>query len=348
MERGSDMNILVTGNNGYIGSMLTKLLLEKGYGVTGLDTDYYRGCEFNSFHYPQLKQINKDIRAVTKKDLENIDAVIHLAALSNDPLGELDVKLTYEINYEATVKLANLAKESGIRRFIYASTCSMYGIAGEEAVAEDFPLAPVTAYAISKVKSEEALSKMADDNFSPVFLRASTAYGIAPMLRCDLVVNNLVGWAYTTGKIRIMSDGTPWRPAIHVEDLGLAYIACLECQIEIVHNQAFNVGQDKENYQIRDMANVVKRVVPGCEVEYTHEHGSDSRTYKVSFDKISKELKGFAPRWDLEKGVWQLYKAYKAHGLTFDEFTGNKFIRLNQLKGLIQQKTVDEKLFWRA
>jgi nucleoside-diphosphate-sugar epimerase len=348
MERGSNMNILITGNNGYIGSMLTKLLLEKGHGVTGLDTNYYRGCEFNSFHYPQLRQINKDIRALTKKDLKNIDAVIHLAALSNDPLGELDVKLTYEINFEATVKLANLAKESGIRRFIYASTCSMYGIAGEEAVTEDSPLAPVTAYAISKVKSEEALSKMAGDNFSPVFLRASTAYGIAPMLRCDLVVNNLVGWAYTTGKIRIMSDGTPWRPAIHVEDLGLAYIACLECQIEIVHNQAFNVGQNKENYQIRDMAGVVKRVVPGCEVEYTYEHGSDSRTYRVSFDKISKELKGFSPRWDVAKGVLQLYEAYKAHGLTLDEFTGNKYIRLNQLKGLIQNKTIDEKLFWRA
>jgi nucleoside-diphosphate-sugar epimerase len=348
MEGASDMNILVTGNNGYIGSMLTNLLLEKGYGVTGLDTNYYLGCEFNSLNYPQLKQINKDIRAVTKKDLENIDAVIHLAALSNDPLGELDVKLTYEINYEATVKLANLAKASGIRRFIYASSCSMYGIAGTESVTEDSPLAPVTSYAISKVKSEEALSKMADDDFSPVFLRASTAYGIAPMLRCDLVVNNLVGWAYTTGKIRIMSDGTPWRPAIHVEDLGRAYIACVECQNEIVHNQAFNVGQNRENYQIKEMADIVKRIVPGCEVEYTYEHGSDSRTYKVSFDKISKKLKGFSPRWDVEKGVRQLYEAYKTHGLTIAEFNGNKYIRLNKLKELMQKKTIDDKLFWSA
>lgn len=343
------MKVLVTGNNGYIGSMLTRLLLEKGYQVTGLDTNYYSGCELNSFHYPQINQINKDIRAVSKGDLENIDAIIHLAALSNDPLGAFDAKLTDEINYQATVKIANLAKELRIRRFIYASSCSMYGIAGEDAVTEDSPLAPVTAYAVSKVKSEEALSEMADDDFSPVFLRPGTAYGIAPMLRCDIVLNNLVGWAYTTGKIRIMSDGTPWRPTIHVEDLSHAYIACLESPIEIIHNEAFNVGQNKENYQIRDMANVVKKVVPGCEVEYTYEHGSDSRTYKVSFDKISARLKGFfAPEWDIEKGVRQLYEAYKAHGLTYEEFTGNKYIRLNRLKRLVQQKAIDENLFWRG
>ncbi len=304
------MKVLVTGNNGYIGSRLTQLLLEKGYQVTGLDTNYYRGCEFNKFHL-EVNQINKDIRTVSKRDLENIDAIIHLAALSNDPLGALDASLTDEINYQATVKIANLAKELVIRRFIYASSCSMYGIAGEDAVTEDSPLAPVTAYAISKVKSEKALSKMADDSFSPVFLRPGTAYGIAPMLRCDLVVNNLAGWAYTTGKIRIMSDGTPWSPTIHVEDLCQAYITCLECPIEIIHNEAFNLGQNKENYQIRDMANVVKRIIPGCEVEYTYEHGSDSRTYKVSFDKISTKLKDlFQPKWDIEKGMRQLYEAY--------------------------------------
>ncbi|MFC1941143.1 NAD-dependent epimerase/dehydratase family protein [Chloroflexota bacterium] len=343
------MNVLVTGNKGYIGSMLAQLLLDKSYQVTGLDTNYYRGCEFNTFHYPGVKQINKDIRAVSERDLENINAIIHLSALSNDPLGSFNPELTYEINYQATVKLANLAKGSGIKRFIYASSCSMYGIAGEDVVTEDYPLAPVTAYAISKAKSEEALSKMADDNFSPVFLRASTAYGIAPMLRCDLVVNNLVGWSYTTGTIRIMSDGTPWRPTIHVEDLGKAYIACLDAPIEIIHNEVFNVGQNQENYQIRDIASVVKRIVPGCEIEYTYEHGPDSRTYKVSFDKISTRLKGFfAPEWDIEKGVRQLYEAYKAHGLTYEEFTGNKYIRLTQLKRLVQQKTIDEKLFWRG
>ena len=343
------MNVLVTGNNGYIGSMLTPLLLSKDHRVVGLDTNYYGGCQFNGFSYPKLKQITKDIRAVSKGDLENIDAVIHLAALSNDPLGAFDAKLTDDINYLATVKLAKLAKEAGIRRFIYASSCSMYGIAGQDVVTEDSPLSPVTEYAISKVKSEEALSRMADGSFSPVFLRASTAYGVAPMLRCDLVVNNLTGWAYTTGKIRIMSDGTPWRPTIHVEDLARAYIACLECPIELIHNEPFNVGQNKENYRIKDMADVIKKIVPGCEVEYTYEHGSDSRTYRVNFDKISTRLKQFfKPEWDIEKGVRQLYEAYKAHGLTLEEFTGNKYIRLNQLKILVDKKAIDEKLFWRG
>jgi len=343
------MNVLVTGNNGYIGSVLTGLLLEKGYQVTGFDTNYYKGCEFNEFHYPQINQINKDIRAVSKRDLENIDAIIHLAALSNDPLGTFNTGLTDEINYQATVKIASLAKESGIRRFIYASSCSIYGIAGEDELTEDSPLAPVTAYAASKLKSEKALSQMADDDFSPVFLRPSTAYGIAPMLRCDLVVNNLVGWACTTGKIRIMSDGTPWRPAVHVEDLSQAFIACLESPIEITHNQAFNIGQNKENYQIRDMANVVKKVVPGCEVEYTGEHGSYSRTYKVNFDRVSTKLKDFFhPKWDIERGVIQLYEAYKSHGLTAEEFMGNKYIRLNQLKRLLKQKAIDDNLFWRG
>jgi nucleoside-diphosphate-sugar epimerase len=323
--------------------------LKRGYSVTGLDTNYYLGCEFDEFSYPQLKQISKDIRNIAKEDLDGVDAVIHLAALSNDPLGAFDARLTDDINYLTTVRLANLAKEAGIKRFIYASSCSMYGIAGEEAVREDSPLAPVTEYAISKVKSEEALRKMADDGFSPVYLRASTAYGIAPLLRCDLVVNNLTGWAYTTGKVRIMSDGSPWRPTVHVEDLGRAYIACLEAPVEIVHNQAFNVGQNKENYQIRDMAEVVKSIVPGCEVEYTYEHGSDSRTYRVSFDKISTVLKDyFRPQWDIERGVRQLYEAYKAHGLTEEEFTGNRYIRLNQLKKLVEQNRLDNDLFWRG
>ncbi|MEE8413313.1 MAG: SDR family oxidoreductase [Dehalococcoidales bacterium] len=343
------MNVLLTGNNGYIGSMLTGLLLEKGYQVTGLDTSYYLGCEFSESDYPQLKQIDKDVRRVGKEDLDGVEAIIHLAALSNDPLGAFDARLTNDINYLATVRLANLAKEAGVRRFLYASSCSMYGIAGEDAVTEDSPLSPVTEYAISKVKSEEALSEMANASFSPVFLRASTAYGVAPLLRCDLVINNLTGWAYTTGKIRIMSDGTPWRPTVHVEDLGRAYIACLEAPVEAIHNQAFNVGQNRENYQIKDMAEVVKSIVPDCEIEYTYEHGSDSRTYKVSFDKITTRLQGyFNPQWDIEKGVGQLYEAYKAHGLTLEEFTGNRYIRLNQLKILVNEQKLDSDLFWRG
>lgn len=341
------MNILVTGNNGYIGSILTELLLRKGYDVTGFDTNYFKECEFNKFHF-EIKQINKDIRNVSMEDLKNVDAIIHLAALSNDPLGEFNFELTYDINYHATLKLASLAKKLGIIRFLYASSCSMYGIANKEEVTEESTLAPITAYAISKVKSEKALSNMADSKFSPVFLRPATAYGIAPMLRCDIVLNNLVGWAYTTGKIHIMSDGTPWRPAIHVEDLANAFIACLEAPIEVVHNEAFNIGQEKENYQIRNMADIVKKIIPNCEIEYTYEHGSDSRTYKVNFDKISTKLKGyFFPKWNAEKGVVQLYNAFKKHGLTYKEFIGTKYIRINRLKKLVKNKKINKNLFWK-
>jgi nucleoside-diphosphate-sugar epimerase len=255
--------------------------------------------------------------------------------------------LTEDINFKASLRLANLAKEMGIKRFILASSCSMYGIAGQEPVSENYPSAPVTAYAISKVKAEEAISKLAAENFSPTFLRFSTAYGVSPRLRCDLVVNNLTGWAFTTGKIKIMSDGSPWRPAIHVEDFGNAFIACLEAPVNLIHNEVFNVGQNIENYQIRDIANTVKEIIPGCEMEYTHEHGSDSRTYKVSFDKISIVLKDyFKPKWTVREGVKQLYEAFKAHGLTQEEFTGNKYIRLNNLKKLLEEKRIDDNLFW--
>jgi len=341
------MRILVTGNQGYIGTTLTRLLLEKGFEVVGLDADYYQGCEFNDFSFG-ISQIKKDIREVSKEDLEGMDAIIHLAALSNDPLGEFHPKFTDEINFRATIKLAGLAKEMGIKRFIYASSCSIYGVAGEEPVSEESPLAPVTAYAVSKVNSEKALSEMADENFSPVFLRPGTAYGVSPMLRCDLVVNNLTGYAFTTGKIKIMSDGTPWRPVIHIEDFCRGFIACLEAPIELVHNEAFNLSQNSENYQVRDIAAAVKKIIPGCEIEYTGEHGPDSRTYKVNFDKINTVLKDyFQPKWTLEEGIQQLYGAFKIHNLTLEEFIGNKYIRLNQLKKLVNEKKLNENLYWK-
>lgn len=340
------MRVLVTGNRGYIGAVLTELLLTKGYGVVGYDTDYYEDWEPIKSS-KDIKQIKKDIRQVSENDLENIDAIVHLAALSNDPLGDLDPKLTDEINFRATVKLANLSKEVGIKRFIFASSCSMYGIAGTKTITEDAPLEPLTPYAVSKTNSEQALSKIADNNFSPVFLRPGTAYGPSPRLRCDLVVNNLTGWAYTTGKIKIMSDGTPWRPVIHIDDLCQAFIACLEAPIEIVQNEAFNLGQNEENYQIRDIANVIKEIIPGSEIEYTHQHGPDSRSYKVSFDKINSKLKDFFhPKWKLKQGVIQLYDTFKSHGLTYEEFTGNKYIRINRLKELIEKKKLNQDLFW--
>lgn len=341
------MKILVTGNNGYIGNVLTKILLEKRYEVVGLDTDYYKECLLCQPGF-EVRQLKKDTRKIEKSDLENIDAVVHLAALSNDPLGEFDPKLTEEINFHATIKLATLAKELGIKRFIYASSCSMYGIAGNEAVTEDSPFAPVTTYAISKVNSEKTLSEMADKVFSPVFLRPGTAYGVSPRLRLDLVVNNLTAWAYTTGKIKIMSDGTPWRPVIHIEDFCQGFIACLEAPTELIHNQAFNLGQNKENYQIRDLANIIKEIMPECEIEYTFEHGLDSRTYKVSFDKINQKLGNFfRPKWTVKEGVKQLLSAFKSYGLTSEEFTGNKYIRINHLKKLVVEKKLDENLFWK-
>ncbi|MDO8435800.1 MAG: NAD(P)-dependent oxidoreductase [bacterium] len=359
------MKILVTGNQGYIGTTLTRLLLEKGYEVLGFDADYYNGCGFveedkfsspaslslreNSLSEfsPAIKQIKKDIRNISKDDLEGVEALIHLAALSNDPLSVFVPQLTNEINFRATVRMANLSKEMGIKRFLYASSCSMYGIAGKEAMMENSPLAPITAYAISKTDSERELTKMADDNFSPVFLRPGTAYGVSPMLRCDLVVNNLTGWAFTTGKIKIMSDGTPWRPIIHVEDFCRGFIACLEAPIELVHNQAFNLSQSSENYQIKDIADAIKEIIPGSVVEYTGEHGADSRTYRVNFDKISTVLKDFfKPTWNLKEGVKQLYEAFKSHNLTLEEFTGNKYVRINQLKKLISEKKLDDNLYW--
>lgn len=352
------MNILVTGNQGYIGSIMTKMLLDKGYQATGFDTGFYNGCNFSSkadktnlLYFGEcsfgINQIKKDIRDISLENLEGIDAIIHLSGLSNDPLSIFVPQLTDEINFQATVRLAKLAKEKGIKRFIFASSCSMYGIAEDEPVSEESSLAPVTAYAVSKADSEKALSEMADEKFSPIFLRPGTAYGISPMLRCDLVVNNLTGWAFTTGKIKIMSDGTPWRPVIHVEDFCRGFIACLEAPIELVHNQAFNLSQNSENYQIREIAEAVKEVVPGCEIKYTGEHGADSRTYKVSFDKISTVLKDyFKPAWNLKKGVKQIYEAFKEHGLTQEEFIGHKYVRLNQLKKLIAEKKINENLFW--
>jgi nucleoside-diphosphate-sugar epimerase len=341
------MNVLVTGNNGYIGSMLCDLLQKKGHSVIGFDTNYYEKCEFESSRN-SLHQIIGDIRTISKHDLINVDSIIHLAALSNDPLGAFNPELTSEINYAATVRFAKLAKEMGICRFLYASSCSLYGVSGDQALTENVPFSPITAYAISKAKSEEGLSKLADNLFSPVYLRAATVYGIAPLLRTDIVLNNLVGWAFTTGKIKIMSDGTPWRPAVHVEDVSKAYIACLEAPLDLIHNEAFNVGQNKENYQIKTMANVVKKIVPGCEIEYTGMHGKDSRTYIVNFDKISTILaEYFKPTWDIEKGTRQLYEAYKAHGLTYEDFVGSKYIRIKRLKELVDQKLLDSNLSWK-
>lgn len=339
--------ILVTGNTGYIGMKITKFLQEHSYKVIGLDSNYYEKCKFYSSNFYPFKQIVKDIRDISERDLEGVTAVIHLAALSNDPLGEINPSLTHQINYIASVKLAKLAKRQGIQRYIFSSSCSLYGIAPDDKpLTEEGRLNPITAYAKTKVETEEKISKLADDNFHPVFMRNATVYGISPTLRLDLVVNNLVAWAYLTGKVAILSDGTPWRPIIHVEDLCNAFLVALEAPIEKIHNQAFNVGINEENYQIKDIANQVEKIVPDSFVEILNKTGADERTYRVDFSKLKDALPQFKPTWNLRKGIEEVYHAYKNFGLTQKDFESPKYFRLRWIRYLIENNKLDHKLKW--
>jgi len=341
------MRVLVTGNKGYIGAVLCGKLLQEGFEVVGLDTGFYIGCNLFEPEY-NIKQIFKDVRSVGKEDLLGFDAVIHLAALSNDPIGALNPQLTADINYLASARLAEIAKEAGVKKFIFSSSCSVYGIAGDEMIDEVGMVSPATAYARSKVESEEKIAELADEVFSPVFLRNATVYGVSSMLRVDLVVNNLATWAYTTGKIQIMSDGSPWRPLIHIQDICGAFMAVLKAPRKLIHNQIFHVGQNSENYRVRDVADAVKKVMPECDIEYTGEHGADTRTYKVNFTKIVKILGDyFHPTWDIEKGIRELLEAYRASNFSLTDFQSEKFTRLKRIKKLLNESKVDEYLFWR-
>ena len=340
--------VLVTGYNGFIGSLLVKLLKEKGYSVVGLDTTYF-GPECELFHRDTeggIEVIRKDMRQLSETDVEGIDAVCHLAALSNDTLGKIDPELTYDINYRASVELARLSRRAGVPRFIYSSSCSLYGKAGDEALTETAEWSPITAYAKSKVKTELELMPMGDDNFCVTSLRNSTAYGISPKLRLDLVVNDLVGWAVVTRQIKILSDGTPWRPLVHAEDIARAFIAVIEAPAENVNKQAFNVGIDSENFQVRDIARMVGEVIPGCEVVITGEHGSDSRSYRVDFGKIKRMLPGFKPQWTLRKGIEEVYEAYQRYKMTEEKFMGRYFVRLRQIQYLMDSGKVTKELYW--
>lgn len=340
--------ILVTGNTGYIGPVMTKLLKQHSYEVEGLDTKYFEGCEFFPPENLPTKQIIKDIRDVNEQDLKGITSIIHLAGLSNDPLGEINPTLTPEINYVASINLAKLAKKIGIKRFIFASSCSLYGIASNnKPLTEEGKLNPITAYAKAKAMVEEEVSKLADDNFHPVFMRNSTVYGLSPNLRLDLVVNNLVAGAYLTGKVTVLSDGTPWRPIIHVEDFCRAFIAVLEAPFEKIHNQAFNVGINEENYQVIDIANTVAEIVPDCHVEVLNKTGSDERTYCVDFSKISKTLFNFKPSWNLRKGVRELYNTFKDLGLTLEDLQTSKYFRVRKINELMENESVDKDLRWK-
>ncbi len=340
------MKVLVTGHAGYIGAVLVPMLLDSRHEVTGLDTEFFAGCDF-SVKKPDVPTVRKDLRGVTTADFKGFDAVIHLAALSNDPLSDLNPECTYEINHRASVRVAELAKAAGVTRFLFSSSCSLYGLAsGMDFLTEEASFNPVTPYGESKVLVEKDVSRLADDHFSPVYLRNSTAYGVSPRLRADLVVNNLVGFAYTTGEVLIASDGTPWRPLVHVEDICRAFLAALDAPRELIHNQAFNVGQTKENYQIRDVASMVESVVPGSRVKYAEGGGPDLRCYRVNCDKIARILPGFRPQWNVRRGIEQLYNAYKEHGLTVDEFTGERYTRIKHLKSLLASCRLDSTLHW--
>ena len=342
------MKVLLTGHHGYLGSVMTPFLVAQGHEVTGLDTYYYEGCTLGDEKPPIVPELRVDMRDVTARDLKGFDAVAHLAALCNDPLGDLNANWTYDINHTATIKLAQVARDAGVSRFLYASSCSMYGAASpDEILTEEAPLKPLTPYAISKVRAEEDLLKMADGDFSPVFLRNATAYGASPRLRADIVLNNLVCWAHTTGKVKIASDGTPWRPIVHAEDIARAFAASLVAPRDAIHAQALNVGVASENYQVRDLASIVEKTVPNCSIEYTGQSGPDPRNYRVDFKKITKMLPGFRPAWNATRGAQQIYDAVKSVGLTLDQFQSKRFIRLGQLKYLLDEHLLDDTLRWR-
>jgi nucleoside-diphosphate-sugar epimerase len=339
------MRVLVTGHLGYIGTAMIPMLLAEGFDVVGLDSDLYRDCTFGD-GLRGVRELRKDIRDVEASDLEGFDAVIHLAGLSNDPLGDLNPALTYEINHVASVRLAQLAKDVGVHRFIFSSSCSNYGAGGENLLNEESAFNPVTPYGISKVLVERDVAKLADSDFSPTFLRNATAYGVSPRLRFDLVLNNLVAWAFATGRVHIKSDGTPWRPIVHIEDISRAFIAVLHAPRELVHNEAFNVGRNDDNYRIRELAGIVRETVPGCEIEYAKDAGPDKRCYRVDCSKLTRTFPDFKPQWNARRGAQELYYTYKRLGLRLEDFEGPKYKRIDHIKYLMSNGRLDQSLRW--
>jgi nucleoside-diphosphate-sugar epimerase len=340
------MKVLVTGHQGYIGSVMVPMLLEAGHEVVGLDAGLYEACSFED-RRREVAGVRLDIRDVGLRHLEDVEAVVHLAALSNDPLGDLDPQLTYDINHAASVRLALASRQAGVERFLFASSCSLYGASGSDApLTEEAPLNPVTPYGEAKILAERDISDLSTTSFSPVFFRNATAYGVSPGLRVDIMVNNLVGYAVTTGEVFIKSDGAPWRPLVHVEDICLAFVAALAVDRQRTHNHAFNVGLSEENFRVRDVADMVQAVVPGSRIEYADGASPDARDYRVDFGKIRDVLPEFRPRWTVRKGVEELYETYRSHDLTADEFLGGRYVRLAEINRLRGQGQLDDRLRW--
>jgi nucleoside-diphosphate-sugar epimerase len=343
------MRVLVTGHAGYIGAVLAPFLEDRGHEVVGLDCGLFDETAFgDDSRLRRLPALRRDLREVEAPDLEGFDAVVHLAGLSNDPLGDLDPRLTVDINEDGSVRLARLAKQAGVARFLFSSSCSNYGAAGDAPLDETADFNPVTPYAASKVRFEQELERLAGDDFSPTSLRNATAYGASCRLRLDLVLNNLVGWAHTTGRVRLLSDGTPWRPIVHIEDISRAFAAILEAPREKVHAQAFNVGRTSENYRIRELAEIVAETIPGTVVEIAPGAGPDKRNYRVDCSKLDRALPEWAPQWDARRGARELYDAYRAVGLTKELFDGPRYKRLAWIQELQRQGRLDPHLRWVA
>jgi nucleoside-diphosphate-sugar epimerase len=341
------MRVLITGHNGYIGSVLAPMVQSAGHEVVGLDSFLFERGTFGQ-DSPEIDAMRMDLRDVQVSDLRGFDAVMHLAALSNDPLGDVNPQITYDINHIGSVRLARIAKEAGVGRLIFASSCSLYGLAGDEMLTEEAAFNPITPYGVSKVLFERDVAKLADDDFSPTFLRNSTAYGVSPRLRADVVVNNLVAYAFTTGEVLIQSDGTPWRPLVHIEDISRAFLAVLHAPRELVHNEAFNVGRSEENYRVRDLGELVEQVVPGSKVRYAEGGGPDPRCYRVDCRKLMRTLPEYQPQWTVRRGMEQLRDAFEANALTREELLGDRYFRIKRIRALQNEGLLDASMRWTA